>query len=395
MKALLSIATFAAISMASASAQVTIISTESFDYTTPGLLINNTGGTGWADSWDVLSMAGNEVVMFDQSIAPAMDCSGMIGAYAGQAQEFVPALRTPDVTTHPDILDNGFIGADGATIWISFRTEQYQVFGDAFGALQLFQSNNDAQEQVLLGSPWATNAWGIDDDAGMGLPPEIVPGTDASVCATLVFRIDHLPGDERVRMWVDPVTEFPTTAADLDTVISDLRWDQVRLNSGGSGTHFFWDEIVIAKGEPTPNIGTNYCGPAVVNSAGLSANIILVGNPTASANSAEIVTSNLPNFSFGFSIVSNSTGFVMNPGGSSGNLCLSGAIGRYVGMGQIMNSGSNGTINLPLDLTMTPQPNGFVSIQGGETWHFQTWYRDTINGVPTSNFSDGVTVDFQ
>ncbi len=381
--------------MASTSAQVTIISTEPFDYTTPSLLLNNSGGTGWSDAWNVLSMNGNEVVVFDQTIQPPMTCPGAIGSYAGQAQEFVPAVRTPDFSTHLELLDNGFVGADGSTVWISFRTQQYQVFGDSFGALQLFQSNNDDQEQLLLGSPWATNAWGIDDDAGTGLPPEFVAGTNAAVCATLVFRIDHLPGDERVRMWIDPVADFPTTGADLDTFISDLRWDQIRLNSGGSGTHFFWDEIVIAKGEPTSNIGTNYCGPAVVNSTGASGTIIASGNPSAAANNVELISSSLPNFSFGFSIVSSTTGFVMNPGGSSGNLCLSGAIGRYVGAGQIMNSGANGTLNLPLDLTMTPQPNGFVSVQAGESWSYQTWYRDTLMGAPTSNFTDGVTVMFQ
>ena len=158
MKALLSIATFAAVSMASASAQ-TVISTESFDYTIPNLLINNSGGTGWTDNWNVLGN-GNEVVVFDQTINPPMNCTGMIGSYAGQATEFIPAVRTPDVTGNTDITENGFIGADGAVVWISFRTQQYQVFGDSFGALQLFQSNNDAQEQLLLGSPWATNAWG-------------------------------------------------------------------------------------------------------------------------------------------------------------------------------------------------------------------------------------------
>ena len=394
MKAILLAASFAAISAASASAQITVIATESFDYATPSLLLNNSGGTGWSDSWDVIGM-GNEVVVFDQTINPPMNCPGMIGSYAGQAVEFFPAVRTPDLSTHTELLDGQFIGADGSTVWISFRTQQYQVFGDSFGALQLFQSTNATQEQLLLGSPWATNAWGIDDDAGTGLPPEFVAGTNAATCATLVFRIDHLPGDERVQMWIDPADEYPIGGADLDTFISDLRWDQVRLNSGGSGTHFFWDEIIIAKGEPSPNVGTNYCGPAVANSTGASGTIIATGSLVAADNNMTITSASLPAFSFGFSIVSLSTGFVANPGGSSGNLCLSGSIGRYVGPGQIQNSGAQGTFSVPLDLTMTPQPLGFVSIQAGETWSFQSWYRDAIMGMPTSNFTDGVTVVFQ
>lgn len=376
-----------------ASAQVTIISTEQFDYTSPGLLINNSGGTGWADSWG-MNGPGNEIVMFDPSVNPPMTCPDAVGNYCGQAQEFVAAIRTPDTSTHLDILDNGMVGADGAIIWVSFRTQQYQVFGDSFGALQFFDSSNTAQEQLLLGSPWATNEWGIDDDAGTGLPPESVPGSNAANCARLVFRIDHLPGDERVRMWIDPVADFPTTAADLDTFISDLRWDQIRLNSGGSGTHFFWDDIVLAKGEPTNSIGTNYCGPANANSTGMSARITAVGSPNVAANDVTIVSSQLPQFSFGFSIISSSTGFVMNPGGSAGNLCLSGSVGRYVGPGQIMNSGVAGQLTLPLNLNQTPQPNGLIAIQPGQTWSFQTWFRDSVSGTPTSNFTDGITVNF-
>lgn len=393
MKVLLPALAVAALSAAQASAQITVISTDSFDYTAPGLLINANGGSGWADAWNI-NGNGNEIVMFDQTINPPMTCPDAVGAYCGQAQEFVAAVRTPDVSAHPDILENGMIGADGAIIWVSFRTQQYQVFGDSFGALQFFQSTSSAQEQLLMGSPWATNEWGVDDDAGTGFPPVSVPGSSAATCARLVFRIDHQPGDERIRMWIDPAVDYPTSAPDLDTVITDLKWDEIRLNSGGSGTHYFWDDIVLAKGEPTNNVGTNYCDPSVPNSTGMGAAIEAVGSASVAANDLTLVSTQLPSFSFGFSIVSTSTGFVMNPGGSAGNLCLSGAIGRYVGPGQIMNSGLAGQLTLPLDLTQTPQPTGIVAIQPGQTWSFQTWFRDSVSGTPTSNFTNGVTVMF-
>ena len=88
-------------------------------------------------------------------------------------------------------------------------------------------------------------------------------------------------------------------------------------------------------------------------------------------------------------------GSVANPGGSEGILCLGGAIGRYVGPGQIVNSGATGEVSLALDLTQTPQPTGFVSVQPGETWNFQAWYRDAVGGTATSNFTDGLEVQFQ
>jgi hypothetical protein len=98
---------------------------------------------------------------------------------------------------------------------------------------------------------------------------------------------------------------------------------------------------------------------------------------------------------FGYFLTSTTQGFVANPGGSMGNLCLAGSIGRYVGPGQIQNSGAAGAISLPLDLTQTPQPTGSVAIVAGQTWNFQAWYRDAVGGSATSNFTDGLSIGFQ
>ncbi|MEM9383309.1 MAG: hypothetical protein AAGB93_25430, partial [Planctomycetota bacterium] len=65
------------------------------------------------------------------------------------------------------------------------------------------------------------------------------------------------------------------------------------------------------------------------------------------------------------------------------------------GPGQIQNSGMAGSISLPIDLTMVPQPNGFVAVQAGETWNFTAWFRDQVMGSSTSNFAQGVEIVFQ
>ena len=117
-----------------------------------------------------------------------------------------------------------------------------------------------------------------------------------------------------------------------------------------------------------------------------------------SASGSNIVADNdlvlralgLPPNSFGFFLASTDQGFVAAPGGSQGNLCLGGAIGRYVGPGQIQNSGAGGTISLAIDNMQVPQPTGSVAIVAGETWNFQLWSRD-ISG---SNFTDGYEVTF-
>ena len=141
--------------------------------------------------------------------------------------------------------------------------------------------------------------------------------------------------------------------------------------------------------------GTNYCSPAVTNSSGLPGSIGASGTTTVANNDVTLIVNDLPQNSFGFFLTSRSQGFVTGPGGSLGNLCLGGAIGRYVGPGQIKNSGSAGSFDLVLDLMSTPTPTGLVQVLPGETWNFQCWFRDAVGGMAVSNFTDGLEIAFQ
>jgi len=145
---------------------------------------------------------------------------------------------------------------------------------------------------------------------------------------------------------------------------------------------------------PDGGVGVSYCQPAVANSTGVPAAMGASGSAVAASNDLVLEATDLPMSSFGFFLTSQMQGSVSNPGGSQGNLCLGGAIGRYVGPGQIQNSGAAGVISLTLDLTSTPTPTGLVSIAAGETWNFQAWYRDAVSGVATSNFTDGLEIVF-
>ena len=144
-----------------------------------------------------------------------------------------------------------------------------------------------------------------------------------------------------------------------------------------------------------PNsLGSNYC-TANANSSGAPGAMSASGSNVVSDNDLTIEATRLPANSFGFFLVSQTQFFLPNPGGSQGNLCIAGDIGRYVGPGQIQNSGTAGTFSLLLDLTQIPQPTGFVSAQVGDTWNFTTWFRDSIFGLPVSNFTDGFEITFQ
>ena len=144
-----------------------------------------------------------------------------------------------------------------------------------------------------------------------------------------------------------------------------------------------------------PSVGTNYCGPAQLNSTGNPATIVAEGSSVVANNDFTLRATSLPANQFGIFLVAPVTDFVVNPGGTPGNLCLGGAIGRFYGPGEIRNAGAAGEFSLAVDLTWIPQGLQRIAIQSGETWYFQAWFRDVAPGVGPSNFTDGIEIAFQ
>jgi len=140
-----------------------------------------------------------------------------------------------------------------------------------------------------------------------------------------------------------------------------------------------------------PPIGNAYCNPAVVNSSGLPGIITAHGSSVVSANYVTLIASQLPTDEFGHFLNSQTQGFVANPGGSQGNLCLGGSIGRH--LSTLASTGAAGELTAALDLTQLPTPGGPYAVLPGETWNFQVWFRDHNPG-PTSNFTDAVSIAF-
>ncbi|MCP3918423.1 MAG: hypothetical protein GY711_23000 [bacterium] len=138
-------------------------------------------------------------------------------------------------------------------------------------------------------------------------------------------------------------------------------------------------------------LGMNYCAPAVPNSSGNPAIISASGSATVGDQDLVLIANLLPQNQFGYFLASFSQGNTQNPGGSQGTLCLSGNIGRFVG--QVGNSGMTGELSIQVDMQSIPT-NPPQAIFPGQTWNFQCWFRD-VNPTPTSNFTDGLTIQFQ
>ena len=175
----------------------------------------------------------------------------------------------------------------------------------------------------------------------------------------------------------------------------DGRIDDVQLYAGTLSAN----DVAFLHANPGRALGGGpgaaYCSPAVVNSSGASAVMGASGSAVVALNNLTLECTAMPLNSFGFFLTSRSQGSILQPGGSQGRLCLSGAIGRYVGPGQIKNSGASGGISLAVNLTNHPSPSGPLTVLAGDTWHFTAWFRDVLSGQPTSNFANGLTITFQ
>ena len=157
--------------------------------------------------------------------------------------------------------------------------------------------------------------------------------------------------------------------------------------------HPEWVDCLFA-GDCGPGIGNAYCSPSIANSTGQRATIEARGSALLADADYRLLAAQMPTSTLGFFVCSKTAGIVFQPGGSQGNLCLAGSIGRVVG-GQVLNSGFFGSFAVDVDLMSMPQPSGSVPVLTGETWHFQAWFRDAVGGQATSNFTDGWVTTFE
>ena len=140
------------------------------------------------------------------------------------------------------------------------------------------------------------------------------------------------------------------------------------------------------------DVGEARCAPAVPNSTGTFASIAGRGSAKVSNNTFTLQGEHLQPFNFVLPLAATDSGFVPGAGGSLGNLCLGGSIGRFLGSIQIVDP--TGQVEVPVDLSLVPQPSGLVQVSPGETWHFQLWFRDSVLGA-SSNYTSALEVNFE
>ena len=168
----------------------------------------------------------------------------------------------------------------------------------------------------------------------------------------------------------------------------------VRFHSITPGMSTYMDDLFASPMDP---LGELVCSPTE-NSLDERAYCAASGSALIANQQLTLHASMLPANTFGFFLCSQTAGSTPFPGGSEGILCLGGSIGRFNGLSQILFSGTARAYSLPVDLQSLPQPSGPVAAQAGETWYFQSWYRDfdsTPQMNPTSNFTSSLEIQFQ
>jgi hypothetical protein len=368
-----------------AAAQTQVISSESFDYPAGDTLGGKTGGFGWLFPWWSGTNLDDALIQ-----TPGVD---VIGEQVSTNNENAGSYRLLDYTNFSHLADAQFrFGIDNTTFWISFWTQQAAASTDEYGG---FSFNEQlVAEKLFIGSPWQTGLLGIQ---AVGAPSVTIAGTDPMALSRMVVRVEHLSGDENIKVWIDPAVTHPDPSQfppDLDEMVPDFVWNEIRLQSGsnqGGVTGWYFDDLLIEVEEGNfPNIGVNYC-LAENNSTGIPAVISASGVDQAGGQPLFLAAADLPLGEFGYFLASQAAGFIPNPGGSQGHLCITGLMARF--NAQIQNSGTSGQVQIPVDTNAIPMPS-VTAILPGETWNFQYWYRD-LNPTPTSNFTDGIAILFQ
>ncbi len=139
----------------------------------------------------------------------------------------------------------------------------------------------------------------------------------------------------------------------------------------------------------SPPVGEDYC-TAQPNSTGRTARVFAAGSTAVADQRLTLGFVGLPANALALPLVAGQPGFIPNLAGSQGDLCLGAPLGRLLPLAG--NAGPDGIFSVALPLT-SPLPGVGASVQPGDTWYFQAWYRDSNPG-PTSNFTDARSVTF-
>ena len=304
-------------------------------------------------------------------------CGGLNGGWTA------PRLEILDVTDKNNIIEMGDVFYPGAEYshqgWLS-EDRQYFYLGDELDEGNL---NIDSTTHVMdvsdLNNPTYAGAF----DNGNPAVTHNLYTRDG-----YIFEANYTSGirvfDGNVSPTNPPeIAYFDTYPANDDKNYEGL-WScypyfasGTVLGSDRQGGLFIWETDFLG---PQCDL-TNYCTSGT-NSSGGAATMTYVGGSSVAANDLTVQAFPVPNqpgiFYFGPNQISQSFG--------NGTRCVGGTVFRFP-----PTVGTPFGADQPIDNTSLPFG---ASIQPGDTWNFQFWFRDPAAGGANFDLSDGLEVIF-
>lgn len=216
---------------------------ESFDITLGANMDAQGSGFGWESLW----WAGGTAGFHSVTVPPVAGFVDQVGNAAFTNKTDLGSYRRVSGVGFESITDDQFgeatgplFGKDGSILWISFDAQKVPGGDDTYGGVSLFifLDPNQVGEYLFMGTPFLFDDWGIDTPTGAPGASTIGQG-GVDQPSRMIYRVEFMPGEEHIQFWLNPPTDKPDASVitpDLDLMIPDFRFNEVRIQSGGGGT---------------------------------------------------------------------------------------------------------------------------------------------------------------
>lgn len=377
-------------------------------------------GTSWVETAKLTASNAQAFSRFGRAIASTEDWAmvgapfmDQIGVDSGAVYTFprddngTPANPLDDLWPEAQILtgsdtDDGdlfgrSLAIEGNTMVVAAALAE--VNGVATGAAYVFEFQSATNDWVQVQKIFADDG-DPDDQFGMSVEfdgDRMLIGArgddDGDSNAGAIYLFERAPGS--VGAWVQTakiIATDPTSGASMGDEMAVSLWGKTAFIGSRFSTTMgdLVGEAYVYDLEA--DIGSSYC-TVTANSTGQISLVTANGSPLVAANNLTLNAIQLPPNRFGYFLSSTAQGFFPLAGGSLGNLCLNGSVGRYTS--SLFNTGAAGTAAQVVDPSAIPNASATPSMaMPGESYSFQAWHRDVVGGIPASNFTEPVEVTF-